>query len=165
MTSRLAALQAAIIRVKLRHLNAWTKCRQKNAAIYDRLFADAGAADSSVPLLQGGFPLRTPKAPDSPARHIYNQYVIRVPADWRDSLRAHLTERNIGNKVYYPLSLHQQECFAYLGGKAGDLPESEAAAQETIALPVYPELSEMQIQYVVETITAFISAQTSSARR
>jgi dTDP-4-amino-4,6-dideoxygalactose transaminase len=90
------------------------------------------------------------------ARHIYNQYVIRVPADLRDSLRSHLGEHRIGCEVYYPVPLHMQECFAWLGQPEGTLPESERAARETLALPVYPEMTETQQRHVVDTIVAYL---------
>jgi dTDP-4-amino-4,6-dideoxygalactose transaminase len=90
------------------------------------------------------------------ARHIYNQYVVRVPADRRDPLRAHLTARRIGTEIYYPLGLHAQACFADLGYRPGDLPETEAAARETLALPVYPELSHEQQEHVVSSVVEFL---------
>jgi dTDP-4-amino-4,6-dideoxygalactose transaminase len=136
--SRLDALQAAILRVKLRHLDRWTEARGRNAALYDQLFEGSRV----------GRPWRDPRG-----RHIYNQYVIRVPK--RDELRKHLTERGIGTEIYYPVPLHLQKCFAMLGGKAGDLPQSEAAAAETLALPIYPELSEEQIRYVAACVREF----------
>jgi dTDP-4-amino-4,6-dideoxygalactose transaminase len=154
--SRLDALQAAVLRAKLKHLDGWTGGRQRNAAFYDGAFKEAGAADSSVPLAEGGFPLRYPKPAPQSARHIYNQYVIRVPAEQRDALIAHLKASDIGCEIYYPIPLHLQECFSHLGGKAGDLPESEAAARETIALPIYAELTDAQRQRVVETVVTFL---------
>ncbi len=137
--SRLDAIQAAVLRVKLRHLEAWSKARRANAAHYDKLLA-------------GTRSIRTPAAPKAPATHIYNQYVIRVPAASRDPLREHLKERGIGNEVYYPVPLHLQACFVELGYAEGDLPESEAAAKETLALPIYPELTLQQREYVAESI-------------
>ncbi|NQU43950.1 DegT/DnrJ/EryC1/StrS family aminotransferase [bacterium] len=140
---RLDALQAAVVTVKLRHLDAWTARRQANAKRYNDLFAKAG-------MIEDG----TVQLPQVTAdRHIFNQYVIRVPC--RDALRNHLKERGIGNEVYYPVPLHLQECFANLGYHAGDCPESEKAAQETLALPIYPELTQDQAQYVVEEIVGF----------
>jgi len=154
--SRLDALQAAVLRVKLKYLDGWTEGRQRNAAFYDAAFAEAGAGDSSIPLTDGGFPLRYPNPAPKAARHIYNQYVIRVPADRRDALIAHLKANDIGCEIYYPIPLHLQECFSQLGGKPGDFPESEAAARETLALPIYAELNDAQRQHVVEKVVAFL---------
>ena len=133
--SRLDALQAAILRVKLRHLDRWSEGRAHNAALYHQLFEGSHV----------GRPHR-----DARARHIYNQYVIRVPE--RDALREALTERGIGTEVYYPVPLHLQKCFATLGGREGDMPNAEAAAKETLALPIYPELTEDQIRYVATSV-------------
>ena len=142
---RLDELQAAILLVKLKHLDAWSAARQKNAAFYDAAFARAGL----------GWKVVTPVAVPG-HRHIYNQYVIRV--ERRDALREHLTAAGIGTEVYYPVPLHAQPCFAYLGGRPEDCPESMKAAAETVAIPIYPELSELQKQYVVDTITRFYTA-------
>lgn len=142
---RLDTIHAAVLQVKLPHLDSWTQARQTNAATYNALFA--GKLDNallSLPQIVGG-------------RHIYNQYVIRTPH--RDALRAHLTEQGIGNEVYYPIPLHMQECFAYLGHQQGDFPESESAAKETVAIPIYPELTQEQQAYVAETVIDFLSAQ------
>ncbi len=139
MNGRLDALQAAILRVKLKHLDGWSAKRREHADYYDRAFADIEQ-------------IRTPhRVPEG--THIYNQYVIRVPR--RDELQAHLSAHRIGNAIYYPIPLHVQECFAHLGYQAGDLPESEQAAQETLALPVYPELTQEQQDYVIQTIIQF----------
>ena len=164
VNGRLDAIQAAVLRVKLRHLEPWHADRQSNAARYDRQFAEAGARSSDVPLddaVSESLPLRTPLPAEAPGRHIYNQYVIRVPAELRDPLRDHLKAHQIGNEVYYPIPLHLQECFSMLGYAAGDLPESERAAAETIALPVYPELTDEQQRRVVEVITSFLGDQAS----
>jgi dTDP-4-amino-4,6-dideoxygalactose transaminase len=139
--SRLDALQAAILRVKLRHLDRWSEGRARNAALYNNLF-------------EGSRVVRPHH--DARTRHIYNQYVIRVPK--RDELRTFLTERTIGNEVYYPVPLHLQKCFASLGYKEGDMPNAETAAQETIALPIYPELTEEQIRYVAATVREFVDS-------
>ncbi len=154
--SRLDALQAAILRVKLKHLDGWTAARQANATHYDQAFAALGAATSDTPLAEGGLPLRVPWRAGGKSSHIYNQYVIRVPAGRRDPLRTHLRQIGIGTEVYYPVPLHRQECFRYLGYKAGDLPESESAAQETIALPIYPGLTPAQQDRVVESVVGFL---------
>jgi dTDP-4-amino-4,6-dideoxygalactose transaminase len=139
---RLDELQAAVLNIKLRHLDEWSAARQRNAAYYDAALADAQLADS----------VATPR-PLPGARHIYNQYVIR--ARGRDALRADLAAAGIGTEIYYPVPLHLQQCFAYLGHRVGDFPESERAAAETLALPIYPELTETQLQYVVDRIAAF----------
>ncbi|MBI5710004.1 MAG: DegT/DnrJ/EryC1/StrS family aminotransferase [Candidatus Eisenbacteria bacterium] len=136
--SRLDALQAAILRVKLRHLDRWSEARARNAALYNQLFEGSRVTR----------PYHDPRT-----RHIYNQYVIRAPR--RDDLRKFLTERGIGHEVYYPVPLHLQKCFAPLGYKEGDMPHAEAAAKETIALPIYPELTEEQIRYVAATVREF----------
>jgi dTDP-4-amino-4,6-dideoxygalactose transaminase len=141
---RFDTLQAAVVQVKLRHLDAWTEGRHRNAARYDRLFRDAGLVDRGL--------VRTPVVTTD--RHIFNQYVVRVPR--RDALIEHLKKAQVGCEVYYPVPLHMQECFAYLGHKAGDFPESERAAAETLALPVYPELNDDQAAYVVDSIREFL---------
>lgn len=138
---RLDALQAAVLLVKLAKLDGWTAGRQANAAHYRELFEAAGLAD------------RVTLPAERPGRHIYNQFVIRVPR--RDELRAFLGEQGIGTEIYYPVSLHEQVCFAYLGHAPGDFPESSRAAAETLALPIYPELDAEQRAYVVERIAAF----------
>lgn len=164
LNSRLDALQAAVLRVKLRHLEAWHAGRAANAAHYDQRFAAAGAKTSATPLGDESLQIRTPAPDTSPARHIYNQYVIRVPADLRDETREHLKNRNIGTEVYYPVPLHMQECFAYLGQNTpGSLPESEKAAAETIALPIYPELTVEQKNHVVDSVVEFIRERTGAA--
>ncbi|HWZ61711.1 MAG TPA: DegT/DnrJ/EryC1/StrS family aminotransferase [Steroidobacteraceae bacterium] len=139
---RLDELQAVVLNIKLRHLDAWTAGRQRNAAFYDTALGRAGIGDA----------LETPRAAPG-VRHIYNQYVIRSRG--RDALRAHLAAAQVGTEIYYPVPLHLQQCFAYLGHRDGDFPESERAAAETLALPIFPELTEPQLQYVAETIAAF----------
>ena len=143
--SRLDALQAAVLRVKLRHLDAWTEARRQAAARYESLFHEEGLAGQVV---------LPSERPDH--FHVYNQYVIRVPAPARDALRADLTARRIGTEIYYPIPLHLQVCFASLGHKPGDFPVSETAAGETLALPMYPELSETAQRYVVAAIARFL---------
>jgi dTDP-4-amino-4,6-dideoxygalactose transaminase len=139
---RLDELQAAVLNVKLKHLDAWTVGRQRNASFYSAAFDRAKLGDA----------VQKPHAVLG-VRHIYNQYVIR--ARDRDSLREHLTAAGVGTEIYYPIPLHLQQCFAYLGHKAGDYPQSERAAEETLALPIYPELTETQLQYVVDSIADF----------
>ena len=156
VNSRLDAMQAAVLRVKLPYLETWHESRAANASLYDELFEAAGAVSSDTPLVEDGFQLRTPWAPTQPARHIYNQYCIRVPAQFRDALRTELQANDIGTEIYYPVPLHMQECFEDLGCKEGDLPNTEAAALETIALPIYPELTEDQIRHVASVIINFL---------
>jgi dTDP-4-amino-4,6-dideoxygalactose transaminase len=137
---RLDALQAAVLEVKLRHLPDWARARRDHADTYRRLFEDAG--------LQGRVTL-----PRDESGHVYNQFVVRVPE--RDRLQAHLRARQIGTEVYYPVPLHLQACFADLGLRAGDFVHAEAAARETLALPVYPELTTAQQHYVVTAVADF----------
>ncbi len=139
---RLDELQAAVLVIKLKHLDDWTRARQANAEHYDELFreADLGAA-VQTPARVAGF------------RHIYNQYVIR--ARRRDELRAHLAANGIGTEIYYPVPLHAQRCFAYLEHDEGDFPQAQRAAEEVLALPIYPELTPEQREYVVRQIAAF----------
>ncbi len=162
VNSRLDTLQAAILRVKLRHLDAWHAGRQKNADFYDAAFKAAGAKISGTSWKADPSPLRIPFRPAAPARHIYNQYVIRVPAGKRDALRDHLKAQSIGTEIYYPVPLHQQECFADLGYKTGSLPESEGAATETLALPIYPELTREQLQHVADSVISFLGLKGGS---
>lgn len=141
VNSRLDALQAAILRVKFRHLDEWTERRISNAALYREIIA------------QLGLPLVAQAQTAYQNRHVYNQFVVRCPN--RDELRAHLSERGIGSEVYYPLPLHLQQCFRELGYRTGDFPVSERLAQETLALPVNPEVSAEDIGQVCEAIAAF----------
>lgn len=141
---RLDALQAAIVSAKLPYLDKWSAARQANAHRYRRLFASSGlVADGKIVLPQ--------EAPSR--RHIYNQFVIRV--ERRNELQTYLREHRVGTEIYYPVPLHLQECFAALGYHEGDFPCSEAAARETLALPIYPELTDEQAAYVVQTIASF----------
>jgi dTDP-4-amino-4,6-dideoxygalactose transaminase len=151
MNSRLDALQAAVLSIKLRHLDAWSAARQANARWYDEFLRGHGAADSSQPVDSGGLPIRFPKAP-AKGRHIYNQYVVRVPAGIRDAVRDELAKRKIGTEIYYPLCLHMQECFKTLGYTPGIFPHAERAAREVIAIPIYGELTEAQRLWVAESL-------------
>jgi dTDP-4-amino-4,6-dideoxygalactose transaminase len=170
---RLDALQAAVLLVKLNYLNRWTERRRENASAYKALFQQSGLTGKGlIGLPQAVWESRLPAcAPGAAGRsepasilqsaihnpqshgHIYNQYVIR--AHRRDDLRAYLTQNGVGTEIYYPLSLHQQQCFAGLGYRQGDFPESEKAAAGTLALPVYPELERRQLEYVVDKVSEF----------
>jgi dTDP-4-amino-4,6-dideoxygalactose transaminase len=157
---RLDTLQAAIVLAKLKHLDDWTAKRQANASRYDALFEKSGLIrDGFVQLPRTAFCSGTRDEgrgtgdESHSGRHILNQYVVRVLR--RNELQAFLKEKGIGTEVYYPLPLHLQECFAYLGQRTGDLPESEKAANETLAIPVYPELGDDQARYVVDSIVTF----------
>lgn len=151
---RLDAIQAAVLRVKLGHLDDWTTARQANAANYRRLFTAAGLASVDVVTPERTWPITLPfEVPQS--RHVYNQFVIRCKH--RDKLMAHLARRGIGVEIYYPVPLHLQECFADLGYRKGQLPVSELAAAETFALPIYPELTEAMQNTIVEAFANFYS--------
>jgi dTDP-4-amino-4,6-dideoxygalactose transaminase len=148
---RMDALQAAVLRVKAPHLDGWTEGRRRNAARYRTLFRDAG--------LEGAITL--PADPDD-RRHIYNQFVVRTPE--RDALKAHLDEQGIGNEIYYPVPFHLQPCFADLGYGRGAFPHAERAAVESLAIPVYGELTEAQQRAVVSAIAQFVQRNVGAAR-
>jgi dTDP-4-amino-4,6-dideoxygalactose transaminase len=147
INSRLDTLQAAVLLVKLRYLEKWTEERQRKAKRYEDLFED---------LLPDVPSLRIPKTRYQ-NRHIFHQYVIRVPE--RDRLRQFLSEQGIGTDIYYPLPLHLQKCYSFLNYRPGDLPVSERASEETLALPIFPELTEEQQIYVVDRIKAFFKGK------
>ncbi len=146
---RLDTIQAAVLNIKLNYLDEWTRKRQENAIRYGELFKRSGLVD------RGNVRLPAPIYLESGVRHyhIYNQFVLRV--DRRDALVAFLKQKEIGVEIYYPVPFHLQECFEYLGYREGDFPESERAAKETIALPIYPELTREQQAEVVDAVTAF----------
>jgi len=139
---RIDELQAAVLRVKLKYLDGWTEARQRNAAYYSAAFAAADLSNN----------LTTPQAAVR-GRHIFNQYIVRVKN--RDALKDHLTARSIGTEIYYPVPLHLQKCFSYLQHAPGDFPESERAAAETLALPIYPELTQAQLDHVIASVADF----------
>jgi dTDP-4-amino-4,6-dideoxygalactose transaminase len=146
---RLDAMQAAILRVKLKYVAEWNKARRQRAALYDRLFADAGLTSSET---GDSAPIQIPFTSDR-AHHVFHQYVVR--AYRRDELREFLTARKIGTEVYYPIPLHLQPCFVYLGYREGDFSEAERAAKEVLALPMFPELTEEEQRWVVSCIADF----------
>ncbi len=148
---RIDALQAVVLGIKLPHLDTWSAQRRENGARYHAALEQAGL----LPLL--GFPCQPYAQSGEPHHHNFNQFVLRVPK--RDELCTALAQAGIGHAIYYPLPLHLQECFADLGYTEGDFPEAERAARETIALPVYPELPEASIDYVVETLARFYQAE------
>ena len=137
---RLAAIQAAVLDVKLTYLDGWHDARRRHAAIYDRVLA--GTAAVTPPVAAGN-------------ASVYNQYVVRVPD--RDAVKAKLADKGVGSAVYYPLGLHLQECFKHLGHRAGDFPETERATREVLALPVYPELTDEQVTYAAETLHGILA--------
>jgi dTDP-4-amino-4,6-dideoxygalactose transaminase len=142
---RLDAVQAAVLRVKLPHLEQWTAMRQENASRYVDLFRASGLDDRvKLPVESAG------------CTHIYNQFVVHVPD--RDNVRARMTERGIGTEIYYPVPFHLQECFAHLGYREGDFPRAERAARETLALPIYGELTSDQQSAVVDALVEAVSA-------
>lgn len=143
---RLDAIQATVVMVKLKYLDEWTRKRQENAALYRSLFGQIDLKDV----------VTLPKELEN--RHIYNQFVICL-REKRDQLKDFLTTQGIGCEIYYPVPLHLQECFSNLGYKRGDFPNSEYAADHTLALPIYPELAKKQLEYVVDRINAFYSKQ------
>jgi dTDP-4-amino-4,6-dideoxygalactose transaminase len=147
--SRLDAIQAAVLRVKLPHVETWNRQRRERAATYDRLLAQVGLLSATADSPVRGL------ATTEHAHHVYHQYVIR--ARRRDELRQFLADRKIGSEVYYPIPLHLQPAFAYLGYCVGDLPEAERAAREVVALPMFPELTEDEQQWVVESVAEFYS--------
>lgn len=144
VNSRLDSLQAAILRVKFRHLDSWTAARRINASKYRQLFRDAGLLENDAVQL----PVES-----QDSFHVYNQFSIRVKK--RDALKQYLAEKGVGTEVYYPLPLHLQNCFKELGYGEGSFPESERASREVLAIPVYPELGEVEQTYIVDTIRSF----------
>jgi dTDP-4-amino-4,6-dideoxygalactose transaminase len=142
---RLDAVHAAVLRVKLPHVANWLNCREAAAKRYDSLIESSNLH---------GFMRRPVAQPNQ--RHTFNQYVVRVPANHRDALVKHMKESGVGAEVYYPLSLHQQECFKFLGYRTGDFPTSEEAAGSVLALPIFPEITEAQQQRVTEVCAAYL---------
>lgn len=150
INSRLDTIQAAVLNVKLAHLSEWTAQRQSNAECYRELFAAADLGDSIILPTRG-----------TPYFHVWNQYTIRVLGGRRDALRSHLTDARIGSEIYYPIPLHQQECFRCLGYGEGSLPETERAAQEVLSLPIFPQLTFEEQRTVVNRIVEFFRSEES----
>lgn len=148
--SRLDAIQAAVLRVKLEYIEDWNRARRDRAAIYDRLFRAAGLTSENGP--ESSAPIQLPFTSPQ-AHHVFHQYVVR--AYRRDELREFLAARKIGTEIYYPMPLHLQPCFVYLGYREGDLPEAERASKEVLALPMFPELTEEEQRWVVASIADF----------
>jgi dTDP-4-amino-4,6-dideoxygalactose transaminase len=154
--SRLDSVQAAVLRVKLQHIDQWNAARRHRALTYDRMIAAAGLLNSQRPGHELTLAAPVQLLETAPAaHHIFHQYVIR--ARHRDRLRQFLSERGVGSEIYYPVPLHLQKCFAYLGYREGDLPVSEKAATEVLALPIFPELTEDEQAFVVQKIAEFYS--------
>jgi dTDP-4-amino-4,6-dideoxygalactose transaminase len=148
---RLDAIQAAILRIKLKHLDDWHSGRQRIADVYRKRFQNSGLLDRGAVRL----PVELYRDQEVVHYHTYHQYVLRVQD--RDKLQLHLRDSDVPTAIYYPLGLHLQECFSYLGYKQGDFPETEKACREVLALPVYPELTEAQQDHIVEAVKAFYS--------
>ena len=144
VNSRLDAFQAAALGVKFPHLADWSQARRENAQRYDKLFSESGLADQ----------LTLPTEADG-CYHVWNQYTIRVPGGQRDALRTHLQSENVGSEIYYPVPLHQQECFAGLMTTEGELPETDKAALEVLSLPIFPQITAAEQEYVVQKIVQF----------
>ena len=152
INSRLDTFQAAVLNVKMKRIDQWNEQRQQNAVRYHQLFRDAGLSD------QLELPVTVPEQ-----NHVWNQYTLRVPDGERDALRASLAEAKIGSEIYYPVPLHQQECFTALGYSTGSLPETERAAAEVLSLPIFPELTATQQGAVVDQFSRFYAQRVRSA--
>ncbi len=152
INSRLDTLQAAVLGVKLKHLAEWTEARRDNAARYTRLFQESGlAARVTLP------------NEHEQCWHVWNQFTLRIPHGRRDSVRTQLAQRGIGSEIYYPVPLHQQECFEPLGYSEGDLPHTERAAAEVLSLPIFPELTAVEQERVVEALVEILAERRSAA--
>jgi dTDP-4-amino-4,6-dideoxygalactose transaminase len=152
INSRLDTIQAAILGVKLQYLDEWTVARRANAARYWQLFNEAG--------LEPAFALPQAGAGQG---HVWNQYTIRVPGGQRDEVKAKLSQSGVGAEIYYPVPLHQQECFASLGYRQGSLPATEQAAREVLSLPIFPELTDAELQTVVVRLSEATSLRNAQA--
>ena len=148
--SRVDSLQAAVLRVKLKHLEKWSDKRRQNAARYDMLLQDSGVTDTVIRPVTG-----------SDQRHVFNQYTLRIKNGLRDAVMNQMRAQGVGCAVYYPIPLHMQKCFDYLGYQADDFPESNLAAQEVLSLPIFSEMTEQQQNRVVEVLVDAASSATT----
>ena len=151
INSRLDSMQAAILDIKIKHITRWSEQRGQNAEIYSRKLADSGLGESIV----------LPEAFDEDSIHVWNQYTLRIPNGWRDNIRQQMTDANVGTEIYYPIPLHRQECFQHLCYELGSLPETEKASVEVMSLPIFPELREDEIDYVVATLENAMQTRSS----
>lgn len=154
VNSRLDSIQAAILGIKIRHLQAYSSNRQNNARLYTQLFRDSGFVNE----------IELPEIVHTNSQHVWNQYTIRIPNGWRDNIRQQLSDVNVGTEIYYPIPLHRQECFQDLCYELGSLPETERASGEALSLPIFPELTKAEITYVVEQLARAMSTQHSQLR-
>lgn len=154
--SRLDALQASILKVKLKYLDEWSEKRQRNAAYYNELFKETSLSSNSEyeALNSSKYPVILPRVSKG-RRHIFNQYTIRIRRNKRDGLKKFLEKKGVGTAIYYPLPLHLQKCFCSLGHKEGDFPVAEKASKEVLSLPIYPELTNEMQEYVVQRIREY----------
>ena len=152
VNSRLDSIQAAVLNIKIRHLHEWTQGRIRNADLYRHHLLESGM----------GGQIELPLPPNDNSRHVWNQFTIRIANGWRDNVRQQLSDRNVGTEIYYPIPLHMQKSFDYLCCELGSLPETEQAAGEVLSLPIFPELREKEIRFVVESLVAAMSSQVAT---
>ena len=152
INSRLDSIQAAVLGIKIRHLQDWSERRIHNAGLYRRLLHESGM----------GGQVEVPLPPNDDSRHVWNQFTIRIANGWRENVRQQLSDRNVGTEIYYPIPLHMQKSFEYLCYELGSLPETEQAAGEVLSLPIFPELEEQEIRFVVDSLVAAMSSQAKS---
>ena len=152
VNSRLDSIQAAVLNIKIRHLHEWTQGRIANAELYRHHLLESGM----------GGQIELPLPPNDNSLHVWNQFTIRISNGWRDNVRQQLTDRNVGTEIYYPIPLHMQKSFDYLCCELGSLPETEQAAGEVLSLPIFPELQEQEIRFVVDSLVAAMSSQVAT---
>ena len=152
VNSRLDSIQAAVLGIKIRHLQEWTQGRIQNAELYRRYILESGM----------GSQIELPLPPNDDSIHVWNQFTIRIANGWRDHVRQQLSDRNVGTEIYYPIPLHMQKSFDYLCNELGSLPETEQAAGEVLSLPIFPELTEQEIRFVVDSLAAAMRSQVPS---